>query len=98
MWWENFVHVGLYSSPFALLTVRDTGSGMSEAVRQHLWTQGFTTKGHRGTGVGLAVVAELVRAVRGCIALSTVIDKGSTFFVAWPLEQNFEDAQLDIMP
>ncbi|EDM72546.1 multisensor hybrid histidine kinase [Roseobacter sp. AzwK-3b] len=83
---------------FALFTVRDTGTGMSEAVRQHLWIQGFTTKGHRGTGLGLAVVAELVKAVGGCISLSTVIDKGSEFFVAWPLEPIVEDAQLDISP
>ena len=87
-----------YSVSISPFKVHDSGTAIPEAVRQHLWTQGFTTKGHRGTGVGLAVVAELVRAVRGCIALSTVIDKGSTFFVAWPLEQNFEDAQLDIMP
>ncbi|EDM72235.1 multisensor hybrid histidine kinase [Roseobacter sp. AzwK-3b] len=86
------------AGPFALFTVIDTGTGISEAARKHLWTQGFTTKGQRGTGLGLAVVSEIVKGAGGCIALSTVPDKGSTFWVAWPLDQNIEQAQFSVLP
>ena len=76
--------------PFALLAVRDTGSGISDAVRKRLWTPNFTTKGDQGTGLGLAVVAEIVKEAGGCVALTTEVGQGSTFFVAWPLENDFD--------
>jgi len=71
----------------AIIMVRDTGTGISPAVRSRLWEPYFTTKEVRGTGLGLPVIAEIVRDAGGGIALETVLGKGSIFYVAWPLIQ-----------
>ena len=39
--------------------VADTGMGMSDVVRKKLFTSFFSTKGHRGTGLGLLVTMPL---------------------------------------
>lgn len=75
------------AAPFALFAVSDTGTGMDAATRAHIWEPYFTTKTLGGTGLGLFVVADIVRAAGGGIALATEAGKGTTFYVAWPLDQ-----------
>ena len=71
--------------PFALFTISDTGTGITPEVRDRLWEPYFTTKGNMGTGLGLPVIAEIVRETGGAIALETEPGNGATFHVAWPL-------------
>jgi PAS domain S-box-containing protein len=71
--------------PFALFSISDTGSGIMPEVRDRLWEPYFTTKGNMGTGLGLPVIAEIVRETGGAIALETAPGDGTTFYVAWPL-------------
>jgi len=71
--------------PYALFKVSDTGTGITPEVRARLWDLHFTTKGDMGTGLGLSVVAEIVREAGGAIALDTSPGVGSTFYIAWPL-------------
>lgn len=71
--------------PYALFKIRDTGSGIMPEVRDRLWEPYFTTKGNMGTGLGLPVIAEIVRETGGAIALETAPGDGTTFYVAWPL-------------
>jgi PAS domain S-box-containing protein len=75
----------LPDEPYALFRVSDTGTGINPEVRARLWEPHFTTKGNMGTGLGLPVIAEIVREVGGAIALETEPNVGSTFYVAWPL-------------
>lgn len=72
-------------APFALFSISDTGPGIPPNVRARIWEPFFTTKKLRGTGLGLFVVADIVRAAGGAIALTTEQGKGTTFFIAWPL-------------
>lgn len=82
----------LPEEPYALFTIRDTGTGMTPEVRSRLWERHFTTKGDMGTGLGLPVIAEIVRDAGGAIALETTQGVGSTFYVAWPLtHQNVQE-------
>ena len=82
----------LPEEPYALFTIRDTGTGMTPEVRSRLWEPHFTTKGNMGTGLGLPVIAEIVRDAGGAIALETTQGVGSTFYVAWPLtHQNVQE-------
>jgi signal transduction histidine kinase len=74
----------------AIIRVEDTGSGISPEIRSRLWEPYFTTKQARGTGLGLAVIAEIVRDAGGGIALESVPGVGSAFYVAWPLIQKDE--------
>jgi signal transduction histidine kinase len=58
------------------IEVTDTGHGISEDVREHLFEPYFTTRSH-GTGLGLAICRRLVEEMNGEIALEAV-EKGGT--------------------
>lgn len=77
------VHPGEY----VVLSISDSGSGISEEVRKQLFEPFFTTKKDgniKGTGLGLAVVYGIVHAHKGFIDLETEVGKGTTFYVYFP--------------
>jgi PAS domain S-box-containing protein len=74
-------------APFALFAVSDTGPGIDAATRAKIWEPYFTTKTLTGSGLGLFVVADIVRTAGGGIGLVTAPGKGTTFYIAWPLDQ-----------
>ncbi len=63
----------------------DSGRGMGDDVRQRVFEPFFTTKpAGQGTGLGLAVVADLVAAAGGRIDVRSRLDHGTTFRVDLP--------------
>jgi len=52
--------VRMHGMPYARLTVADTGGGIRPEIRANLFTQFFTTKGSRGTGLGLWLTRDIV--------------------------------------
>lgn len=69
-----------------LITIRDSGCGMPEAVRPRVFEPFFTTKDvGRGTGQGLALAhAIVVDKHAGEITFETQVGQGTTFYVALP--------------
>lgn len=65
------------------LLVRDAGVGMSAEVQSKLFTPFFTTRG-KGTGLGLANVAELAASMKATVTVQSEPGKGSTFKIAFP--------------
>jgi PAS domain S-box-containing protein len=59
--------------------VTDNGAGMDEEVLQKLFTSFFSTKGHRGTGLGLMVTRKLIEEHEGEITVDSQPGKGTTF-------------------
>ena len=64
--------------------VADNGAGMNQEVKQKLFTSFFSTKGHRGTGLGLMVTRKLIEEHKGTIAVESQASKGTTFTVQLP--------------
>jgi two-component system cell cycle sensor histidine kinase/response regulator CckA len=69
-----------------VLTVKDTGVGMTQEVQEHLFEPFFTTKkeeNKKGTGLGLAVVYGIVKNHGGWIDYDTELGRGTTFRVVF---------------
>jgi PAS domain S-box-containing protein len=69
--------------PRVRLTVLDTGHGMTEEVRSHIFDLFFTTK-ERGSGLGLAVVKQIVESFGGWIDVCSRPGEGTRFDVWLP--------------
>jgi signal transduction histidine kinase len=68
-----------------VLSVSDSGVGMSEAVQSRLFTPFFTTKGALGTGLGLRVVRGAIEEHHGSVAVESQPGVGTTFRLRLPL-------------
>lgn len=72
---------------WVVLSVGDTGSGMSEDVRQRLFEPFFTTKEPgAGTGLGMAVVFGLVQDHGGFVTVDSAPGEGTTVRVHFPAQ------------
>lgn len=71
----------------AVLTVRDTGTGMSPEVREHAFDPFYTTKGVQGTGLGLSTVYGIVERHNGSIQLTSEPGAGTEFVIRLPVAE-----------
>jgi len=78
-------HPGASPGAYVVLGVGDTGSGMTEDVKDRLFEAFFTTKPKgKGTGLGLATCQTIVQNSGGFIEVRTEIGRGTTFKVYFP--------------
>jgi photoactive yellow protein len=68
-----------------VVEVTDTGQGMSPDVQEKLFRPFFSTKGERGTGLGLATGYAIVRRHGGDIEVASAPGEGTTFTVRLPV-------------
>ncbi|MGH7300138.1 MAG: response regulator [Candidatus Rokuibacteriota bacterium] len=69
----------------AVITVADTGMGMSDEVRKKVFDPFFTTKGEEGTGLGLSVSHSIVDRHGGDLRVESRTGEGTTFTITLPI-------------
>ena len=80
---EAGVH-GLDAGSYVELAVGDSGTGMAPETVERIFEPFFSTKGERGTGMGLATVYGTVDQADGWIDVTSVVGRGTTFTVVLP--------------
>ena len=98
--WTNLVHNALQAMDHkgnltlglrrdgdnALVSVTDTGCGMTPDVRERIFDAFFTTKAAgEGTGLGLDIVRKIIEKHGGRIFVESEVGRGSTFTVSLPI-------------
>jgi len=66
------------------VSMKDTGTGMTEEVRQNCLQPFFTTKGAKGTGIGLAMVNSTMSKFGGTLEIESAPGEGTTFLITFP--------------
>jgi len=79
------IHVRTWvDSGTVCLTVRDTGPGIPQEDRARIFEAFYSTKGDKGTGIGLAAVSDIMNKHRGCVTLEDVDGPGACFKLTFP--------------
>jgi signal transduction histidine kinase len=97
---HGYVQVSVWcEGPWARFSVRDSGIGIPEDDIPKLFREFFRASNARkkkieGTGVGLAGVKQIVERFGGHLALTSVLDEGSTFTASLPLHVEKDEAEL----
>lgn len=73
-----------FEKDYVLVSVSDTGAGIPDTVKKHLFEPFFSTKKDEGTGIGLTICREVVQKCGGTITFDSQIGVGTNFVIQLP--------------
>lgn len=68
-----------------IIRIKDTGPGMTQEQIERIGEPYYSTKGDKGTGLGLMVVLSIIRAMNGTIHIESTLGKGTCFEITLPV-------------
>lgn len=71
----------------AVISIGDNGQGIEPAMREKIFDPFDSSKGHGGTGLGLAAARKIVTELNGKIDLESVVGEGTVFNIRLPIER-----------
>lgn len=83
---------------WAIIEVRDTGTGMSAEVRERAFEPFFSTKGPGGSGLGLAEVYGVMKRHRGKVEIESEPGEGTLMRLRFPLVADVVTADMPVIP
>lgn len=84
---DIWITTGRESGNLALLEFRDNGCGMSKETLGRVLDPFFTTKLGKGTGLGLFVVHQIVKAHGAALEIESEVDRGTTIRIYLPTQE-----------
>ncbi|MEM3018362.1 MAG: ATP-binding protein [Candidatus Bathyarchaeia archaeon] len=92
---HGFGRPGLYG----VISISDTGCGMSGEIKKHIFEPFFTTKEKgKGTGLGLSIVYSVIKDHGGYITVESDEGDGSTFHIYLPAKKVRDRKNLNVCP
>lgn len=103
---QNYVRCqpGLVSGRYVMIAVSDTGAGMTNEVKAHLFEPFYTTKEKgKGVGLGLATCYGIIKQAGGFISVYSELGRGTTFKIYLPEVEEMAESRTktegpEIMP
>ncbi len=86
--WQVTIQSAFEDDRHIRISIIDNGMGMSEAVQKKLFASFFSTKGHRGTGLGLLVTRKAVEEHGGIIEVDSKVGQGTVFTLRLPFQHS----------
>lgn len=83
--WDFVDSAGLQE--YIEVKIKDTGNGINKEDLSRIFDPFFSTKGQKGTGLGLAVIWGIVDNHNGAITVDSELGIGTTFTIRLPLTQ-----------
>jgi PAS domain S-box-containing protein len=75
-------------SSYSFFSISDTGEGVTPEIRQRLFERYFTTKGAKGTGLGLPIVISILHGNDAALWFDSCPGDGTKVTIAWPCNES----------